>query len=122
MEHVQDHAGGEGARGVALMRRNMKHLPRLQAMGDAIDRELEGAAQQQGPLLVQMGVIGDDGARCDVDPALSDVVRVDVTPEVAGNDLTRRNGGEVEQPHESSPLQGFIVLRSAPSNETSPTS
>ena len=75
---------------MALMGGDMKHLPRLQAMGDAIDRELEGAAQQQGPLLVQVGVIGNDRARCDVDPALSDMVRVDVAAEVAGNDLTRR--------------------------------
>ena len=45
MEHVEDHAGGEGARGMALMGRDMKHLTRLQDVGDAGDGKLEGATQ-----------------------------------------------------------------------------
>ena len=96
MKNVEHHAGGKGARGMALMRSDMKHLARLQDVDDAGDGKLEGAAQQQRPLLVQVGVIGDHGARCDVNPALRDVVRVDVAAEVAGSDLARGNGGEVE--------------------------
>jgi hypothetical protein len=46
MEHVEDYAGREGARGVALMGRDMKHLTRLQGVGDAIDGKLEGTAQE----------------------------------------------------------------------------
>jgi hypothetical protein len=45
---------------------------------------------------VQVGVIGDDGALSDVNSALGYMVRVDVAAEVTGNELTRRNGGEVE--------------------------
>jgi hypothetical protein len=96
MEHVEDHAGSKGTGGMALMGCDVKHLARLQDVGDAGDGKLEGAAQQQGPLLVQVGVIGNDGARCDVDAALSNVVRVEVAAEVAGSDLAGRDGGEVK--------------------------
>jgi hypothetical protein len=96
MEHVKDHARSKGASGMALMGGDMKHLARLQDVGDARDGKLEGAAQQERPLLVQMGVIGDDGARSDVNAALGNMVRVDVAAEVAGNNLTWCNGGEVK--------------------------
>ena len=33
MEHVKDHAGSKGARGMALMGGDMKHLARLQDVG-----------------------------------------------------------------------------------------
>ena len=82
MKHIEDDAGSEGARGMALMRCDMKHLARLQNVGDAGDRELEGAAQQQGPLLVRVRVIGDDGARSDVNPALGYMVGVDIAPKL----------------------------------------
>ena len=97
MENVKDHAGGKGAGGMALMWGDMKHLARLQDVGDAGDRKLEGAAQQQGPLLVRVGVIGDDRAGSDVDPALGYLVGVDVAAEVAGGNLTRRDGDEVKE-------------------------
>jgi hypothetical protein len=74
----------------------MKHLARLQNAGDAGDRKFEGAAQEQGPLLVRVGVIGDDRARSDVNSALGYMIRVDIAAEVARSDLTRCNGGEVK--------------------------
>jgi len=96
MEHIEDDAGRNGPRGVALMWRDMEHLPRLHDMQDAGYRQLERAAQKQRPLLVGMGVIGDHGAGSNVDPALSNVVRMEVTAEIAGSDLTRSDGGELE--------------------------
>ena len=96
MKHIEDDAGSKGAGGMALMRCDIKHLAGLQNPRDARDRELEGAAQQQGPLLVPVGVIGDDGARSDVNSALGDMVRVDIAAEVARSDLPRLNGREVE--------------------------
>jgi hypothetical protein len=45
MEHVKDDAGSKGARGMALMGGDMKHLARLQDVGDPGDGKLEGAAQ-----------------------------------------------------------------------------
>jgi hypothetical protein len=70
MKHIEDDAGSQGAGGMALMRCDIKHLARLQNVGDAGDRKLEGAAQQQGPLLVRVRVIGDDGAQSNVNSAL----------------------------------------------------
>ncbi len=96
MEHVEDDGGSEGARGVALMWCDVKHVARLQDVGDAGDRELEGAAQEQRSLLVQVGMIGADGTGSDVNAALSNMVRVDVAAKVAWSDLTRCNGIEVE--------------------------
>ena len=66
MEHIEDHGSLEGARRMALMRRDVEHLPRSQNVRDAGDRKFEGAGEQQGPLLVRMGVLGDDGARSNV--------------------------------------------------------
>ena len=66
---------------------------------DTGDRQLEGAAEQQGPLLVRVGVIGDDGAGSDIDSALRDMVRVEIPAEVAGSDLARSHGCEVEESH-----------------------
>ena len=48
---------------------------------------------------MRMRVIGDDGAGCDVDSALRDLVRVDIAAEVAGSDLTRSNHVEVKESH-----------------------
>jgi len=96
MEHVKDHAGSKGARGMALMGCDIKDLARLQDVGDTRDCKLEGAAQQQGPLLLRVRVTGDDGARCDVYSALGYMARVDIAAEVARSDLTWCNGGEVE--------------------------
>ena len=96
MEHIQDDAGCEGSRRMALMRPDIEHLARLHDVGDARDRKLEGAAQEQRPLLVPVGVIGDDGARSDVNSALGYMVRVDIAAEVARSDLPRRNGGEIK--------------------------
>jgi hypothetical protein len=96
VEHVEDGAGGKGAGGMALMGRDVEHLARSQYVGNTGDRQLEGAAQQQGPLLVRVGVVRDDRAGSDVDSALGNMVRVEVAAEVAGSDLTGRDGGEVE--------------------------
>jgi hypothetical protein len=96
MEHVEDHAGGESAGGMALVGRDIQNLARLEDVGGTGDGELEGPAQEQGPLLVRVGVVGDDGAGSDVHPTLGDLVRVEVAAEVAGRDLTGLNGGEVE--------------------------
>jgi hypothetical protein len=96
MEHIEDDAGSKGARGMALMWGDMKQLAWLQDMRDAGDRKFEGAAKQQSPLLVRVGVIGNDGARSDVNPALGNMVRVEIATEVAWSDLTRCNGGEVK--------------------------
>ena len=79
------------------MRCDIEHLARSQNMGDAGDRELEGAAQQQGPLLVRVRVIGDDGARSDVNSSLGYMVGVDIAAEVAGGNLTRRDDDEVKE-------------------------
>jgi hypothetical protein len=95
MEYVEDDAGTKGASGVALMRCNMKHLPRLQNVGNARYRKLEGAAQEKGPLLVAVGVVGDDGTGGDVDPALGYMLRVDIAATVARSDFPRCNGSEV---------------------------
>jgi catechol 2,3-dioxygenase-like lactoylglutathione lyase family enzyme len=97
MKHIEDDAGSKGAGGMALMGCDIKHLAGLQNPRDAGDRELEGAAQQQGPLLVRVGVIGDDGARSDVNSTLGNVVGVDIAAVVARSDLTRRDGGEVKE-------------------------
>ena len=102
MEHIEDSAGSKGPRGMALMRCDIQHLARSQDVGDAGDRKLEGAAQQQSPLLVRVGVIGDDGTGSDVDSALGDLVRVEIAAEVAWSDLTRRDGAEVKQSHADS--------------------
>jgi hypothetical protein len=96
MEHIEDDAGSKGARGMALMWRDMKQLAWLQDKRDAGDREFEGAAKQQSPLLVRVGVIGDDRAGSDVNPALGNMVRVEIATEVPRSDLTRCNGGEVK--------------------------
>jgi hypothetical protein len=96
MEHVKHHAGSKGAGRMALMRCDIKDLARLQDVADARDCQLEGAAQQQGPLLVSVRVIGDNCARSDVNPALGYMVGVDIAAEVARSDLTRCNGGEVK--------------------------
>jgi len=96
MKHIEDDAGSKGARGMALMGCDMEHLARSQNMGDAGDRKFEGAAQQQGPLLVRVRVIRDDRARSDVNPALGYMVGVEIAAEVARSHLTRGNGGEVE--------------------------
>jgi hypothetical protein len=45
MKHIEDDAGSKSAGGMALMGSDVKHLARLQDMGDATHRELEGAAQ-----------------------------------------------------------------------------
>jgi hypothetical protein len=45
MEHVKDHAGSKGARGVAFVGGDIEHLTRLQDLSDARDGKLEGAAQ-----------------------------------------------------------------------------
>ena len=78
MEHIEDHAGSEGARGMPFVGCDIKELARLQDVGDTRDCELEGAAHKQRPLLVQVGVIGDDGARSDINAALSNMIGVDV--------------------------------------------
>jgi hypothetical protein len=52
-----------------LVGRYVKDLPRLQDVRGTGDRQLEGAAEEQGPLLVGMRVLGDDGARSDIDSA-----------------------------------------------------
>jgi hypothetical protein len=96
MEHIEDGAGSKGARRMALVWCAIKHLARSQDLGDAGDRKLEGAAKEQGPLFVRVGMLGDDGAGSDVHSALGNVVRVEVAAEVAWSDLTRRNGGEVK--------------------------
>jgi hypothetical protein len=96
MEHIEDNAGGEGAGGMALMGCDIQDMTRLQDVGGAGDGELERAAQQQGPLLVGVGVIGDDGARRNVHSALGDLVRVEIAAEVAGYHLTGCNGSKVE--------------------------
>jgi len=97
MKHIEDDAGSKGAGGMALMGCDIKHLAGLQDLGDAGDGELEGAAQQQGPLLVRVRVIGDDGARSDVNSSLGYMVGVDIAAEVAGGNLTRRDGDEVKE-------------------------
>jgi hypothetical protein len=81
---------------MALMRCDVKHLARLQDVADPGDCKLEGAAQEQGPLLVPVRVIGDDCARSDVNSALGYMVGVEIAAEVARSDLPRCNGGEVE--------------------------
>ena len=96
MEHIEDDAGRKGAGGMALVGCDIEHLAGLQDVGDAGDGELEGAAQQQRPLLVRVGVIGDDGARSNVNSSLGDMVGVDIAAEVARSDLPRLNGREVE--------------------------
>jgi len=45
MEHIEDGAGCEGARGMALMWCDIKHLARPQDVRDAGDRKFEGAAK-----------------------------------------------------------------------------
>ena len=45
---------------------------------------------------MRVGVIGDDRAGSDVNPALGYLVGVDVAPEVARSHLTRGNRGEVK--------------------------
>ena len=97
MKHIEDDAGSKRARGMALMRCDMEHLARSQNMGDAGDRKFEGAAQQQGPLLVRVRVIRNDRARSDVNSALGYMVGVEIAAEVAGSDLTGRDGGEVKE-------------------------
>ena len=52
VEHVEHRAGGDGAGRVALVGRDVEDLARPEEVGDAGDGELEGAAQEQGPLLV----------------------------------------------------------------------
>jgi hypothetical protein len=69
VEHVEDHAGRDRTRGMPLVGRYVKDLPRLQDVRGTGDRQLEGAAEEQGPLLVGMRVLGDDGARSDIDSA-----------------------------------------------------
>jgi hypothetical protein len=96
MEHVEHGAGCEGARRMALMWCDVKHLAWPQDVRDAGNRKFEGAAEQQGPLFVRVGMIGDDGTWSDVDSALGNVVRVKVAAEVAWSDLTRRYGCEVK--------------------------
>jgi hypothetical protein len=96
MEHIEDHTGSKGARGVALIGCDIKDLARLQDVGDTRDGKLEGAAQEQGPLLVPVRVIGDDCARSDVNSALGYMVGVEIAAEVARSDLPRRDGGEIE--------------------------
>jgi tRNA A-37 threonylcarbamoyl transferase component Bud32 len=108
MEHIEDGAGCEGARGMALMWCDIKHLARAQNVRDAGDRQFEGAAKKQGPLLMRVGVIGDDGTRSDVDSALGNVVRVKIAAEVARSDLTRRYGCEVKQSHGNSSRQAGL--------------
>src|SRR6185503_14889699 len=108
MEHIEDDAGCEGARGMALMWCDIEHLARAQDVRDAGDRKFEGAAQQQGPLFVRVGVIGDDGTRSDVNSALGNVVRVKVAAEVARRDLTWRYGCEVKKPHGNSSWQAGL--------------
>ena len=81
---------------------DVEHLARLEPVGDAGDGKLEGAAKEKRPLLVPVGVIGDDGAWSYVDPALGDLLRVDVTAAVPGSDLSRRHGGEIKELHGSS--------------------
>jgi hypothetical protein len=45
MEHIEDGAGCEGARRMALMWCDVQHLARAQDVRDAGDREFEGAAK-----------------------------------------------------------------------------
>jgi hypothetical protein len=105
MEYIEDGAGSKGARGMALMWCDIKHLAWTQDVGDPGDREFEGAAKQQGPLLVRVGMIRDDGAGSDVDSALGNVVRVEIAAEVTRGDLTRRHSGEVKKSHRNSTQQ-----------------
>jgi len=92
MEHIEDHGSLQGARRMALMRSDIKHLPRSQDVGNAGDGKFEGAGEQQGPLLVWMGVLGDDRTGSDVNSALCDMVRVEIAAEVAWCDLTWHHG------------------------------
>jgi hypothetical protein len=88
--------------------RYVKDLARLQDVRGTGDRQLEGAAEEQGPLLVGMRVLGDDGARSDIDSALRDLVGVHVASEIAGSDLTRSHGGEVEESHGNPPIRRHV--------------
>ena len=78
MEHIKDHGSLQCACRMALMRRDIEYLPRSQNVRDPGDRKLEGAGEQQGPLLVRMGVLGDDVARSNVNSALRNMVRVEI--------------------------------------------
>jgi len=84
------------ARGMPLVWCDIKHLAWPQDVGDSGDRKLEGPAEEQRPLLVQMRMIRDDGTGRDVDSPLSNMVRVEIAAEVAWRDLARCNGREVE--------------------------
>jgi hypothetical protein len=55
-----------------------------------------------------MRVLGDDGARSDIDSALRDLVGVHVASEIAGSDLTRSHGGEVEESHGNPPIRRHL--------------
>jgi hypothetical protein len=74
MEYIEDDGSLKGTRRMALMRCDIEHLPRSQEVRDAGDRKFKGPGEQQGPLLVRMGVLGDDGARSDVNSALRNLV------------------------------------------------
>ena len=74
MEHIEHDAGADCPGGMPLVGRDIEHLPRLKQVLNARDGKLEGAAEEQGPLLVRVGVIRDHGTRRDVHPALSYMV------------------------------------------------
>jgi hypothetical protein len=103
MEDIEHLTGCEGPGRVALVRSDLHYLARLEGMRDSSDGEFERSSQNQGPLLVGVGVLRNDRPLSDVNASLSYHLGVDVAPEETGCDFARGHSGIVKESHQYTP-------------------